>query len=204
MKKKAQIFISILAFLGISFTLTEVMFLSNPSHPLLEGMDMFRYFTIQSNFIVGGYFLLAALHPIKNNPSFQKILGGVMIYITITFFVYMILLEPIYSPQGLQLVGSILCHYITPILVIAYTMFYKNDYHFVNKDIKLWIIYPLVYLLFLLLHGLITNDYIYPFFQVSNVGVIGLIIVVLFMVVFFLIMSFLLVKILSKSKNVNK
>jgi len=190
-----------LAVLGISLTLFDKMFLSSSSHPLLEGVNMFRYFTIQSNFIVALYFGLNCSNRLKNNKVFDALLGGVVIYITITFIVFLTLLEPIYNPEGLSLIGSTFSHYIVPILVIFYLVYFRSEYSFMIKDIIYWIIYPVMYLVFLIVYGSITGDYIYPFFQVSVVGVTGLIIVIIIMVFFFVFVSFLLVKILSKKEN---
>lgn len=203
MKKVFSIIIMVVAFIGITLTSIDSMFISNTNHPLLEGVKLYRYFTIQSNFIVGIYFGILSFSRLKDNKTFDKLLGGVMIYITITFLVYMIILDPIYDPQGLNLIGSIISHYITPILVIIFVGYYRNDYLYELNDIKKWIIYPLVYLLFLFIYGLFTGDYIYPFFQVSKIGIIGVLLVSVCMVLFFLIMSFLTVKILSKNKNAN-
>jgi len=38
----------------------------------------------------------------------------------------------------------------------------------------LWITYPLMYLLFADIHGFVTDDFLYPFFQVSEIGILGL------------------------------
>jgi len=201
MKNKFEITIFMLAVLGITLTLFDTMFLSDATRPFLEGAMLFRYFTIQSNFIVALYFGLRCTTRFTDNKRFEAMLGGVAIYITITFIVFMTMLDPIYNPEGLNLVGSTFSHYIVPILVIIYMIHYRFDYNFVMKDILKWMIYPICYLGFMIVYGSITNDYLYPFFQVSKIGVVGLIIVILIMLIFFLFVSFLLVKILSKKEN---
>ncbi|MBN2604469.1 MAG: Pr6Pr family membrane protein [Bacilli bacterium] len=201
MKNKFRVTIFMLAVLGISLTLFDYMFLSGASHPLLEGIYTFRYFTIQSNFIVALYFGMSCSDKWSNHQKFESMLGGVAIYITITFLVFMTILDPIYDPQGLNLIGSTFSHYIVPILVIIYMVVYRDEIHFEKKDILYWISYPVCYLIFLITYGILTGDYLYPFFQVNEVGIIGLIVVTIMMVLFFLLVSFLLVKILSKKEN---
>lgn len=192
-----------LAVLGISLTLFNTVFLSGVSQPFIEGVKTFRYFTIQSNLIVALYFGLSYTNKWNNSKKFDSLMGGVAIYITITFIVFMTMIDPYLTQVGLSLIGSIFLHYIVPALVIVFLIHYRYEYHFSSRDPFIWLIYPLSYLIFMLIYGKITNDYIYPFFQVDEIGVFRLIIMITIMILFFTFLSFLLVKILSKRENAN-
>lgn len=198
MKKRFAIIIVITAIIGLLSNVVHGIFFEEDNINILNGIRLFKYFTLQSNLIVLIYFLCYSFGNFNKNKIFNKVFGGVLIYITTTFLVYFILLEPLLSPVGLNFVGSLFNHYITPILVIGFFYHFRHDFKFEFKDIKFWIIYPIIYLVFLIVNGLFTNDYIYPFFQVSEIGVIGLIISVIINVLIFLLMSFTLVKIVSK------
>lgn len=202
MKTKLALSIVIASSLGIISTLIYVMFLGEGTSPFLDGLEMFKYFTIQSNLVVITYFSLYLLNIFNDNELFKRLLGGVVVYITITFVIYLLLLEPILSPTGLNLVGSVLSHYVSPVLVFAFMYKFKGDYKFKREDTKLWIIYPGIYLVFLVIIGTLTNDYFYPFFQVEAIGVIGLLIAIIVIVSLFVFMSFTLVKIVSKKESV--
>ena len=198
MKKKYALSIVVTSTLGIIFILINTLFFEEKTNQFLSALALFKYFTIQSNLIVTIYFYLYVFTSLKEKNIFNKMLGGVVIYISITFLVFLLFLEPIYSPEGFALAGSILNHYISPLLVMIFVYKFRDDYSFEMANIKIWIIYPLVYFAFLVINGVITNNYLYPFFQVSEVGVIGIIVSAVGIVVLFLIMSFTIVKIVSK------
>jgi hypothetical protein len=62
----------------------------------------------------------------------------------------------------------------------------------------MWITYPLIYIVFVVIYGFITDDFLYPFFQVSEIGILGLAISILLLIGLFNGLCFLLVKIVSK------
>ena len=109
-----------------------------------------------------------------------------------------------YYPTGWSQVSNILAHYLVPILVIIYTFTEKDYYDYIYKDIATWIIYPVVYVIFMIIHGMITNDYLYPFFQVSKVGTNGLILMVILLVFVFVLLSFIIMKIVSLQQKSKK
>ncbi len=198
MKNKYAILIVATSTLGIISILINSIIIGEESNQLLNVLVIFKYFTVQSNLVVLIYFSLLLFTNLKNNKGFNKLFGGVVIYITITFLVFLLFLEPIYSPKGFALSGSILNHYITPLLVLGFLYKFKEDYTFNFSNTKIWIIYPIIYLMYLFIHGVKTHDYIYPFFEVSEVGVVRIMASVLGMIMLFVLMSFSLVKIVSK------
>lgn len=199
LRRKLILLIVIVSFIGLFLDMSEP---SIRHGDFMESLKYFRYFTVQSNLIVFLYFLILLFNKKPKNSNFQHFFGAVLIYITITMSVFIIFIQPVYSPEGFRIYGSIFAHYITPTLVIMYFINERKEYDFNFKDIIVWIIYPVFYLIYIVLHGIKTGDYLYPFFQVELVGVSGLIISITAISVLFLIMSFLLVKIVSKRENV--
>lgn len=194
MKKYIRLSISLLALLGI--TINVIMSTLEEPFSLLRGLWLFRYFTLQSNLLVFAYFLYVFLLGKSN-----KFILGVTVYITFTFIVFAIMLSSTYHPQGWNQVANILSHYMVPIMVILYFFILNEEKSFRYKDIFLNMIYPLLYILFMLSHGMITGDYLYPFFQVANVGVFGLVITIFILVLFFIGLSILYMKIVSLQEN---
>ncbi len=195
MKKKLMFVIAVFAFLGV---FTEVYQSSLDQGSFFGGLVLFRFYTVQSNFIVFLYFGLILLGIIKDEGWYHNLLGGVLIYIFITMSIFAIFLEAIYNPVGLYLVSSIFSHYLTPLLVVGFFVTFKKEYSFSVGLIKWWIVYPLMYMVFMVMYGMLTSDYLYPFFQVSEVGVLGLITFMSALILLFLLLSFSLVKIVSK------
>lgn len=187
MKRKASLIIITTGTIGLLFTIIARA-IGSDTNALGSAISSFRYFTIQSNLIVVIYFwLLFSLNP--KNIKFDKAIGGVIIYITVTFIVFALFLEPTWSPQGIELLGSILNHYVTPILSIVFLIYFRKDYSFNYKTIPFWLIYPLLYLLYVIIYGSLTNNYFYPFFEIDVIGVSNFIINSIALLIFFGILS---------------
>ncbi|MCK5731933.1 MAG: Pr6Pr family membrane protein, partial [Tenericutes bacterium] len=162
MKNKLSIIICICSITGVILQFISST-LDNSTFPMTSAISIFRYFTIQTNVIVGLYFLIYLFAKKSKKLQLQKHFGGVVIYITMTFLGYVIFLEKLWNPVGLALVGNILNHYIVPLSTIAFLVIFRKDFSFKFIDTKKWIVYPIVYLIFLVINGMITSDYLYPF-----------------------------------------
>ena len=200
MKKAFTLTIVVLGTIGVLSTMIGSA-IDNPGSPLISALQTFRYFTIQSNLIVIVYFWLIFSLKLDKNKKFNDFLGGVTVYITITFLVFAIMLAGTWNPNGVSQLGNILNHYITPLLTIGFLVWYRQEYNFEFSNIKKWIIYPLLYVVFVLIHGSITSDYIYPFFEVDTLGIWYFLISVFSIVTLFLILSSSLVFLTKKNKK---
>lgn len=198
MKKYWRVLIVIIGTMGILSLVLNEAFITNPTNPM-QSLSIFKYFTVQSNLVAVLYFcLLIFLKVDKRSEKWKNLIGGVMIYTTITFLIFAIVLEGLWDEKGLAQVGSILLHYINPIMIIGYVIYFRKEYHFIFKDSITWVIYPVIYLVFLVTWGMITSDFLYPFLQVSVIGIFGLIASIVGLVGLFFALSFIVVKILSK------
>jgi len=200
MKKKIEIGIMVLALTGLLIEILSHMF-QDPFN-FFRGVGLIRYYTIQSNGIVFGYFLLGLFDKVKEHPLYQKMLPGVVIYIAVTFLIFATMLQGTFEITGIRILGNLLVHYIVPILSIIYLFVYgENKYNY--KDVLVWIVYPLSYIVFMFIYGSITSDYLYPFFDLNVIGIWTLTITIIILIVLFLILSFIVVKILSKKELTN-
>ena len=199
MKRKMALFIVIIGTLGILFTLIFHV-LDNPATPLASGLGIFKYFTILSNLIVVIYFWLLFSLKLDKSEVFNKWFGGVTVYITITGMVFVIILQNGFQQIGFDKIGSIICHYIMPILTVGFLIYYRKEYKFCFKDIFIWIAFPILYIIFVLIRGSITNDYIYPFFELNSLGIGLFSIYLLAIVTFFGILSTGLVYLTAQKK----
>lgn len=195
--KKLPIIIIISSLLGILLNLIQINFFDVDINRLRETISLFKYFTIQSNLLVAIYFILLCTGKYNDSKLFKDLFGTVFISITVTGFVFVTYLEWTFVSNGLYKLSSFFNHYLTPALVIAYLIHNKSTFNFEKKNIKLWMVFPVVYLVFLMIYGTITNDFIYPFFQIDEIGVLWFIIDTIVLVLFFFGLSFLLVKIFS-------
>ena len=133
----------------------------------------FSFFTILTNSLVAIYFTIVIF---KSKNGFAAIidkpgaLTAITVYITIVGLVYQIILRHLWHPTGLQLIVDELLHTLIPIMVIIYWYLYENKSLAKYKQIPKWLIYPLIYLTFILIRGKFSNFYPYPFVDVGNLG----------------------------------
>lgn len=194
MKKYMEYSIIFLSVVGILIEVLSSIF--EVPFNIMRGILLFRYFTLQSNFLILLSFVLLQT---KYKEKIMKFFPGIVSYITITFVVFATMLQGITSPEGIRVVGNLLVHYIVPIMSIIYlVVFIRKTYKY--QDILYWMIYPLFYVLFALINGLITNDYIYPFFNINSAGILVYSITVIILIVLFVGLSFIFMKIVSKKE----
>jgi len=133
----------------------------------------FSYFTILSNTLVAVYFTVMWL----KKPSLlllrlQKpgILTAVTLYISIVGLVYQLVLRSIWSPTGMQKLVDELLHSVMPLFVIVFWYLYENHKTTSWKSFPKWLIFPSLYLVYILIRGHFSNYYPYPFMDVTQLG----------------------------------
>lgn len=132
----------------------------------------FSFFTILTNIIVATYFTLSYF------DNKHKLIGvarpgtltAVTVYITVVGLVYQIVLRPLWKPEGLQMIVNELLHTLIPILVILFWYLYENKSSIKYTAILKWLMYPLIYLVFILVRGYFSDFYPYPFVDVVTLG----------------------------------
>jgi len=83
---------------------------------------------------------------------------------------YNTILRSLWKPQGLQLLADNLLHSIIPFLYLVFWIIFVRNQSLRWKDIFPWLIYPLVYLLYVLVRGAYYGVYPYPFVDVAQLG----------------------------------
>ena len=134
----------------------------------------FSYYTMQTNYMVLIWITVALIYTKKEEkPVFLRgiVRGAITLYISITFVVFAILLQPFYRPTDpFAAVMNILVHYLIPILFIVDWMLTAGDELYEKSYALYWLIYPLFYLVYSLIRGLIINWYPYPFIDLNRFG----------------------------------
>ncbi len=95
---------------------------------------------------------------------------AIAVYITIVGIVYNIILRFIWNPQGLQMVVDESLHLIIPVLFILYWLIFAPKAGLRWKNVFPWLIFPLVYILLILIRGALSGFYPYPFIDVKTLG----------------------------------
>ncbi|CAN5624989.1 Pr6Pr family membrane protein [soil metagenome] len=165
---------ALLALLGWIAVITQyVLLIDNRTVPVMEStIRFFSYFTILTNALVAVYFtvLFFSKHIpyfIKSNPG---LLTAITVYITLVGLVYQVVLRQVWEPQGIQMIVDELLHTIIPLLVIVFWALYETSIAIQYSKILLWSVYPLVYLVGILIRGSFSGYYPYPFVDVNSLG----------------------------------
>lgn len=129
---------------------------------LAAALNLFSYFTIQTNLIVGIVLLATTLGP-RPSPRSDTLLRAATFWILITGIVFNVLLSKVYHPTGLAAWISVVHHTATPLAMLANWIFFEEKGRTRMRDIGLWIAYPVVYLAGSMVRGLIDGFYPYWF-----------------------------------------
>ena len=75
-----------------------------------------------------------------------------------------------WSPQGLEKFAHITLHFVVPALYVTYWFIFVPKGELNWKNPFYWIVYPVVYTVYILVRGAVTNDYPYEFTDVNRSG----------------------------------
>ena len=162
----------------------------------------FSFFTILTNILVAICFTIIWIKPKNKWELFflnNKTQTAITLYILIVGIVYNVILRFLWAPTGFQKVADELLHLVIPLLAFVYWFFITNKINLKFNDIFLWLIYPFVYLVYILIRGHFYDFYPYPFVNVIQLGYKTVFTNCFFMVLAFLIVGILLIGI-SKMK----
>jgi hypothetical protein len=151
----------------------------------------FSFFTILTNILVAIYFSIVSFSHTRK-PAFvylPGILTSISVYITIVGLVYQVALRHLWHPQGVQKIVDELLHTVIPILVIIFWYLWESKQLLQYSEILKWAIYPLAYLVYILLRGLVSNFYPYPFVDVARLGLSNVLLNIVILVLLFLALS---------------
>jgi len=133
----------------------------------------FSFFTILTNTLVALFFTtrvfgadqkrLALFHK-KTTPI------ALTTFIVVVGLVYQFVLREIWDPTGLQMVVDELLHTIIPVFIYVYWLMFCARTVVAWKQLSKWLLYPLGYLVFVMVRGQFSGFYPYPFLNVDELG----------------------------------
>lgn len=154
-------------------------------------LRFFTFFTILTNILVAIVFTALWLKP-KNIFSFFTLfntMSATAVYVFVVGFVYNTVLRFIWEPQGLQRIVDEMLHLIIPIVFITYWMYNIKSNTIQWKSIFNWLMYPMLYLVVILIRGHFADYYPYPFVNVLELGYSKVILNSLLLTLFFGLIS---------------
>lgn len=151
------------------------------------------YFTILTNILAASYFTVIAFTNAGNRwyRFFARpgTLTAITVYILVVGLVYQVVLRKLWEPSGLQLLADELLHSVNPLLVLIFWVLYEKVDQVHWNQVLFWMIYPLLYLAFILARGEISGFYPYPFVNVGELGLPAVLINSFFLCLLFLFLA---------------
>lgn len=187
--------IALFVFCGIFLQL--ILMIQAPStDSILEVIiRFFSYFTILTNLVVFIYFFSKALSADLVEAGFwtrPETSTAVTVYICVVGLVYHLVLSRIHHPQGLAKVADHGLHSFTPLITLLYWIVFVSTKNINYLSIPYWLLYPVLYFVYTIIHGAISQFYPYPFLDVSKIGLLQSLLNCLVVLLLFTFLSLLL------------
>jgi len=136
-------------------------------------VNFFSYFTILSNLLAAIGFsapLAAPRSPLGAFFAHPSVRTAVTLYMCVTAATYIVVLQGLWKPQGLQWVADITLHYVTPALVLFDWLAFTPKGDLRLRSVLPWLAFPLAFGIYTILRGPLTGFYPYPFLDVNELG----------------------------------
>jgi hypothetical protein len=134
-------------------------------------INYFSYFTIETNLLVALVLTIFCARPqaaqLLTTPSVKSAL---VVYIIIVGVVYAVLLRNLWHPHGVRLLADVVLHDAIPFLYPFYWLAFLPKGSLRWSDPAWWLVYPVLYFLYSMLRGAAFGIYLYPFFDVAQLG----------------------------------
>jgi hypothetical protein len=152
-------------------------------------IDVFCYFTIQSNIIVGIASLFFVLK--KSTKTFEKVLRlDALVCITVTGAIYHLLLGPKEHLHGFSVYTNQIVHTAVPLLYILGWLLFMPRGNTSVRNIWFAVIFPICWAIFAMIRGALIHYYPYDFMDVRDLGYAKALINMAVITVFFFALFF--------------
>ena len=137
---------------------------------ILNPVNYFSYFTIDSNLIAVAVLLAGATAWDGASPRRLDILrGAAVVYMSITGIVFTLLLSNTDVDTAIPWVNTVV-HELMPLVILADWLLAPPTARLNMRQGVLWLSFPLLWIAYTLIRGGIVNHYPYPFLNPANGG----------------------------------
>ncbi|TWD79910.1 hypothetical protein FB561_0976 [Kribbella amoyensis] len=180
---------AVLAGIGVQLVVTATgtggFYPDNPERVL----NVFAYFTIQSNLLLGATVAVLAAGPVPESMLFRTLRLNGVLCIAVTGIVYHVALAGLDALTGAAALANFLLHTATPVLgLLGWLLFGPRGQS--DPRVVAWsLVFPLLWLGFTLIRGEGTGFYPYPFVNVAEHGYARVLLNCLLVAVLFLALA---------------
>lgn len=136
-------------------------------------VNFFSYFTILSNLLAALALsapAVAPASPIGRLVRAPAVRTAIVLYTSVTAATYIVILQGLWKPQGLQWVADTTLHYVTPTLFLLDWLLFTPKGSLKWRSALPWLAFPLAYGIYSLVRGPHSGFYPYPFLDVGHLG----------------------------------
>ncbi|WP_338627080.1 Pr6Pr family membrane protein [Clostridium baratii] len=156
----------------------------------------FSYFTEYSNILVMLWFLNKSI--LNERIKFlnkESVKGALTLYIIVAGIVFFLVLNKAWNQEGIAKLQSYTLHGFAPIAFILDWIIFDEKGNYKYKDIKLWIVFPIVYLFVALFIGKMIGVYPYPFLDLNKISILEFLNYLVYLVIAFIGLALIIVTI---------
>jgi hypothetical protein len=147
---------------------------ANAKHGFFRGtaaaFNVFAFFTVQSNLIVGATCLLLAWKLDRQSALFKVFRLTGVVAITVTGVVYHVALAGLFDLDSWALTADMILHTVVPVAAVLGWLLYGPRRLTSRRIAQLAVIFPLLYMVFTIVRGAVVGFYPYPFADVNALG----------------------------------
>jgi hypothetical protein len=158
-------------------------------HAWARVLNIFAFFTILSNIIIGVTCALLARDPQRDSPVFRMFRLTGVLCIAVTGVVYHVALASLRQLDGEALVADQILHTVVPVLAVGGWLAFGPRGLASRDDALSATLVPLAWLAFTLVRGPIVDWYPYPFLDVSVEGYVRVLVNALIVAVLFFVLA---------------
>jgi hypothetical protein len=166
--------IAVLAWFALLLQLFLMIHSAASSRETLQAVvNFFSFFTILTNLLVAVGLTLALLAPNSAAGRFfarPAAESGTAVYIAVVGITYALLLRHLWNPQGAQKLADVLLHDVLPVLYVGFWATFVPKAALRWSDALRWLAYPIAYMVYTVLHGLLSGWYPYYFIDIGAIG----------------------------------
>jgi len=138
----------------------------------------FSFFTILTNLLVALYF--TSRIPIFKKVSIRQMtnkgtITALTVFILVVGLVYQLVLRQTWHPTGFQRIVDELLHSVMPVFVLLYWLSFADIADIKFNILKNWLWFPGLYFVYILIRGLFSDFYPYPFINALEIGYVQVI-----------------------------
>jgi hypothetical protein len=150
-----------------------VTFSSRQLPPLQTVVRFFSFFTILTNTLVAGYFLVRSLMPESAAGRWAaraEVGTALTVYILVVGVVYQAVLRGLVPLAGWGILADNILHGLVPLYMLGFWLLRIAGQLVRWRTLPYWLLYPAAYLAYTLLRGPSAGFYPYPFVDVAALG----------------------------------